>query len=95
MRNIKNICAAGNGSSGAGIFLFKIGFGKTAFAGLSVLAEQVAACLVHGLNYHIKGNLSGMGQEIGKAQRIDGAHRRNGITLNARNLHQSADWITG
>ena len=68
---------------------------KSAFAGLAVDVGQVDSRLIHGIHHKVEGDLSAVGKEVCKAQRIDGAHCRNCVTLDAGDLHQSAHGIAG
>ncbi len=68
---------------------------QTAFAGLSVFTEQVAACFVHGFYHKVKRNLAGMGQKIGQTQSIDGTHGGHGVPFYTRYLDKTVYQVAG
>ena len=82
---------AADAQTAARLFSLKISLCQTAFAGFSVFTEQVPACLVHGLYYHIKGNLPGMVSKVSQTQSVNRPHGCHRISFDTGNLHQAAD----
>ena len=56
---------------------------------------KIAPGLVHGANDEIEGDLPAAGEEIGKAESVDGAHGGDGIAFDAGDLDKAADGVTG
>ena len=72
-----------------------IKLGKTALAGLTVVVGKIDSRLIHGLNDHVKGDLSASVKEVCKGECVYGAHCRNGVSLDAGNLNETANGVAG
>ena len=59
------------------------------------MVGEILARLVHRFYDGVEGDHSRAGEEIGEGKGIDGTHRRHGVSLNAGDLHKSADGIAG
>ena len=70
-------------------------FCHTRLTRFPIAAGKIFPRFIHDLDNGIQGNRPGRKEKIGKAERIQGAHRSNGITLDTRNLHQSRNRIAG
>ena len=70
-------------------------FCQTAFGSFAVAAFYILAGFVHGFDYRIKGNFSGVGKEVRKGNCVYGTHCRNGISLDAGDLNKTVDRIAG
>ena len=68
---------------------------KSAFGSFLVKIGHIASGFHHRTHDLVKRDHSRVGKEVGKRYRIDGAHRGNRISLNAGDLHQTADGIAG
>ena len=69
--------------------------GQTAFGGFPEALVHVDAGLIHGFHNHIEGDPLGIGQEVGQIAGIHGPHGSYGIALDAGNLNQAANGVTG
>lgn len=76
-------------------FVHGVIFCKSARGGFAVAVQKVAPRVVHRFYYQIKAYLARISQKVGKAERVDCPHRRNGVALYAGYLHESRDWVAG
>ena len=66
---------------------------KTAFGGFTVALADVLSGFLHGSDDHVKADISGAAEEVGKVECVHCTFCGNGIALDAGNLHQAADGI--
>ena len=57
--------------------------------------REILAGLVHSLYYQIKRYFTRAGEEVSKVDRVYRTHRGNRVTLDAGDLHESADGVAG
>ena len=72
-----------------------IQLGKAALAGFPEALVQVDAGFVHGPADHVIADVSGAREEVAQIAGVHGPHGGHGVALDAGNLHQAADGVTG
>ena len=86
---------SGNAVPSQGLSLLKRNLRKTAFGGFAIGSVEIEAGFFHGFDDLVKGDFAGVPQKACKADGVDGAHRGNGVALDAGDLNETADGVAG
>ena len=63
--------------------------------GLAIFFVHILSGLIHGLYHFVKGDLPCRKEEAGEIDGTDRAHCRDGIPLDAGDLHKTVDRVAG